>query len=96
MRRLSILAGACMYLQVACGGCHMIALAHKADDDDQQEEEEEILDPMNTTFANSLRLSTDGPLGNTARDRRRAKEVWRNNPCSVWHIALLLSLLLLS
>lgn len=34
-------------------------------------------DPLNSTFANSLRLSTDADLSASisARDRRRAKEV---------------------
>lgn len=52
----------------------MIALAHKTDYDYK---DEETLDPLDSTFANSLRQSTDGSLGATARDRRRAKEVYR-------------------
>jgi len=50
----------------------MIALAHRSDG---SSDDEEILDPLNTTFANSMRLSADGELGASARDRRRAKEV---------------------
>ena len=64
----------CCVLQVSCGGCHTIALAHQKDNTD---DDEEILDPLNSTFANSLRLSADGDLNASisARDRRRAKEV---------------------
>lgn len=53
----------------------MIALAHKSDS--IAEEEEELEDPLNSTIANSLRLSVDADLSGSisARDRRRAKEV---------------------
>ena len=53
----------------------MIALAHKTDS--IAEEEEELEDPLNSTIANSLRLSADTDLSASisARDRRRAKEV---------------------
>ncbi|KAF6026190.1 RPGR [Bugula neritina] len=60
--------------KVSCGGCHTIALAHKKDLDDDGEDEE-IHDPLNSTFANSLRLSTDLDSSISARDRRRSKDL---------------------